>query len=78
MDVKGVGEAADVHQGDVALAALDTSPVVSVQTGARGELLLREPRLPAALAERKPKPLEDIRSTSVSHATLWSDGETLL
>ena len=42
LDTEGVGELADVVDGDVAFAALDRADVVSVQPGQLGESFLRE------------------------------------
>ena len=51
-DVEGIGQESDVHEADVALAALDPADVRAMEPGAFGERLLAQPLSYSQLANR--------------------------
>ena len=51
-DVEGIGQESDVHEADVALAALDPADVRAMEPGAFGERLLAQPLSCSQLANR--------------------------
>lgn len=56
-DAEGLGELSDVHNRDIALAALDAADVVSMQTGLKTELFLR----PALPLSEPPQPFTHLK-----------------